>query len=318
MYPFDQAIVTSGKPLLTAARLQTLQVNVGRLCNLSCRHCHVGATPDRSEVMTWETMEAILAFARRTRPCSIDITGGAPEMNPHFRKFVEQLRREYFPVQVRTNLTVCFEPGQQDLFDFFRRHRVELVASLPCYLADNVDAQRGSGVYRQSIEALKQLNQQGYGRQKELSLNLVYNPGGPFLPPSPEVLEAAYRKELHGQHGLDFTRLLTITNMPIGRFLKDLQNAGKDAEYHQLLVTAFNPETLEGLMCRHQISIDWDGRLYDCDFNLALELPIDAGAPPTIYNTLPEQLLQRRIRTGEHCFGCTAGSGSSCGGALVA
>ena len=318
MHAFDQAITASGKPLLRAESLQTLQVNVGRLCNLSCRHCHVGAKPGHSEIMSWETMEAILTLARRCQPCSVDITGGAPEMNPHFRTFVEQLSQENFPLQVRTNLTVGFEPGQQDLFDFFLRHRVSLVASLPCYLADNVDAQRGPGVHQKSIEALRLLNQLGYGRHKELPLNLVYNPGGPFLPPSQEVLEAAYRKELREQYGLDFTRLLTIANMPIGRFLTDLEQAGQDLDYRQLLEKSFNPDTLEGLMCRHHISIDWDGRLYDCDFNLALKLPIETETPLTVFNAIPEQLLRRRICTGEHCFGCTAGSGSSCGGSLVA
>ncbi|PLY01213.1 MAG: radical SAM protein, partial [Desulfuromonas sp.] len=314
---FDQAILDSGSPLLHSQSLTALQVNVGRLCNLSCRHCHVTAAPGRLEIMTPETMEAVLHLARRCPPCTIDITGGAPEMNPHFRTFVAQLRREGFPVQVRTNLTVGFEAGQQDLFDFFHQHQVALVASLPCYLAENVDAQRGSGTYQQSIEAIRQLNRLGYGQPQGLSLSLVYNPGGPFLPPSQEDLEDAYRRELQERYGLSFTRLLTLANMPIGRFLEDLRHENKARGYCQLLEEAFNPETLDGLMCRHQISIDWDGRLFDCDFNLALQLPLNTKEPLTVFSADPEQLLVRRIRTAEHCFGCTAGSGSSCGGSLV-
>jgi radical SAM/Cys-rich protein len=318
MNAFDQAVTSDGRPLLKGESLDTIQVNLGRLCNLSCRHCHVGANPGRTEIMDWPVMEAIIALVRKSAPGRIDITGGAPEMNPHFRRFVSALRELELPVQVRTNLTVIFEPGQDDLPDFFQQHGVELVASLPCYLSDNVDQQRGSGVYEQSVEALKLLNSKGYGTADGLPLSLVYNPGGPFLPPDQEVLEAAYRKELNERFGLIFTRLLTITNMPIGRFLDDLRHEGKDDEYSQLLREAYNSETLDGLMCRHQICIDWDGHLYDCDFNLALELPLAEGAPVTIFDATPENLLSRTIRTAQHCFGCTAGSGSSCGGALVA
>lgn len=318
MQSFEQAIDASGYRPLTSEALPVLQVNLGRQCNLSCHHCHVGASPARREVMNWTTMEAVIALARSCRPRQIDITGGAPEIIPHFRRFVEALRADDFAVQVRTNLTVIFEPGQQDLPGFFRRHGVELVASLPCYLSDNVDRQRGRGVYDLSINALKRLNAEGYGLDDNLPLNLVYNPGGPFLPPSQELLEAAYRKELRERYDLHFNRLLTITNMPIGRFLDDLSHAGKDDDYRQLLREAFNPGTLEGLMCRHQVSIDWNGTLYDCDFNLALGLPLGHDAPQTVFEATPESLTGRVIRTAGHCFGCTAGSGSSCGGMLVA
>ena len=318
MPTFDETIYACGQQELTATSLSVFQVNMGRLCNLSCRHCHVGASPNRHEIMSEKTMAAIIDLAKACRPDIIDITGGAPEMNRHFRPFVTSLKEEGFAVKVRTNLTVLFETGQKDLPEFFRQHQVELVASLPCYLSDNVDAQRGSGVYGQSIKALKLLNEQGFGIDRNLPLNLVYNPGGPFLPPDQEVLQAAYRKELRQQHDLRFTQLLTITNMPIGRFLEDLRHQGKDKDYRQLLIDSFNPGTIDGLMCRHQVNIDWDGRLYDCDFNLALGMTVIDGTPDNVFAVNVEQLLNRRICTAEHCFGCTAGSGSSCGGALVA
>ncbi len=318
MNDFDRAVAESRGGALQAERLQTLQVNLGRLCNLSCRHCHVGGSPIRSEVMTWPVMEQILALGRALPGSPVDITGGAPEMNPHFRPFVEALVANGHPVQVRTNLTVFFEPGMEGLPEFYRRHKVALVASLPCYLSDNVDAQRGKGVYGQSVEALRQLNALGFGRRPELQLSLVYNPGGPFLPPDQAVLEAAYRRELRERFGIDFTSLFTITNMPIGRFLEELRRQGRDDDYRLLLAEAFNPGTLEGLMCRRQVSIDWDGTLYDCDFNLSLGLPLSPGLPRTVAEATPANLTRRAIRTGEHCFGCTAGTGSSCGGALVA
>jgi len=318
MLSFDEAVSRSGTPTLEAETPSTLQANLGRLCNLSCRHCHVEASPLRPEIMDWPVMEAILALAERCPGCRVDITGGAPELNPHFRRFVAALRERDVPVQVRTNLTVLLEAGQEDLATFFRRHRVELVASLPCYLADNVDSQRGLGTYDRSIEAIRLLNREGYGTRGELPLNLVYNPGGPFLPPPQERLEAAYRSELDERFGVSFTRLHTLANMPIGRFLDELRLAGKDDDYRRVLVEAFNPQTLDGLMCRHQVSIDWDGKLYDCDFNLALGLPLHSKAPRTVFEATADNLDRRSIRTGEHCYGCTAGSGSSCGGALVA
>jgi len=318
MRSFSQAASSCGQSPLTAGAITVLQVNLGRMCNLHCRHCHVGASPASRDVMDWPTMEAVLRFAETCKPRQVDITGGAPEINPHFRRFVADLRGSGFAVQVRTNLTVMFEPGQQDLPEFFRHHQVGLVASLPCYLSDNVDSQRGKGVYDHSIEALRRLNAQGYGLRADLPVNLVYNPGGPFLPPGQEMLEATYRRELNDRHDVHFTSLLTITNMPIGRFLEDLRQSGKAEDYRRLLREAFNPGTLGDLMCRHQVSIDWDGALYDCDFNLALGMSLGDPGPRTVFDIDPQTLPGRRIRTDEHCFGCTAGCGSSCGGALVA
>lgn len=318
MNSFDQHLGQCQQGPLQSAGISTLQVNVGRLCNLQCRHCHVSGSPNRTEVMDWPTMEAILRLSDSLPGVLVDITGGAPEINPHFRRFVKALRDKGHPVQVRTNLSIFFEPGHEDLPAFFRDQAVALVASLPCYLEDNVNAQRGSGVYDKSIRGLKALNELGYGSCEQLQLNLVFNPGGPSLPPSQEVLEAAYRRELKERHGIVFDRLIAITNMPIGRFFEDLRRQGKDEQYRDLLVENFNCHTVEGLMCRHQICVDWDGRLYDCDFNLSLELPLSEGLPESVTRASLPPLKKRLIATAEHCFGCTAGAGSSCGGSLVA
>jgi radical SAM/Cys-rich protein len=303
---------------LKSSAVQTIQVNLGLRCNLSCRHCHVEGSPQRTEVMTWETMQSVLRLAEALPQARVDLTGGAPELNPFFKQFVNTLCDMGSPVQVRTNLTVFFEAGQADTPELLASRGVHLVASLPCYLDDNVDNQRGSGVYKRSIAALRRLNSLGYGLKQELPLNLVYNPGGAFLPPDQATLEDAYRKELKERFNVDFTRLLTITNMPMGRFLSDLQRDGQAEDYKSLLEDNFNQETLEGLMCRHQICISWDGSLADCDFNSALGLTLDGSLPGHIDDLEPGQLQGRNIVTGEHCFGCTAGCGSSCGGALVA
>jgi len=303
---------------LQGAAVQTLQVNLGLRCNLSCRHCHVEATPARTEIMSWETMQSVLRLAADLPQARIDLTGGAPELNPFFRPFLDLLCEAGRQVQVRTNLTVYFETGQADTPEFLASRGIHLVASLPCYLDDNVDSQRGSGVYKRSIAALRRLNALGYGRQPELPLNLVYNPGGAFLPPDQLSLEDAYRRELNERAGVDFTRLLTITNMPMGRFLHDLQRDGQAEYYKNLLADNFNRETLRDLMCRHQICIAWDGTLADCDFNSVLGLSLSGGLPRHIDELDATQLQGRVIVTGEHCFGCTAGCGSSCGGALVA
>lgn len=314
---FDQRVAQEeGRPL-HALDIDTIQVNVGLLCNLQCRHCHVAAGPRRREQMDWETMEYILAEARRVRPRLVDVTGGAPEMNPHFRRFVESLRDDGFSVQVRTNLTVLLEPGYENLAPFMAGHGVGLVGSLPCYLEENVDAQRGAGTYGRSVEALRMLNGLGYGIHEELPLDLVYNPLGPALPPAQAGLEKAYRRELDRRFGIRFTHLHTIANMPIGRFWADLRAQKKDQTYQALLEENFNALTLPGLMCRHLISVDWNGTIHDCDFNLALHLPLSGGTPNHIRDFDPETLARRRIATGRHCFGCTAGCGSSCGGALV-
>jgi radical SAM/Cys-rich protein len=303
---------------LRSSAVQTIQVNLGLLCNLSCRHCHVEANPKRTEIMSWETMQSVVRLALALPEARVDLTGGAPELNPNFRPLVERLREAGGQVQVRTNLAVFFEPGQADTPEFMADRGLHLVASLPCYLDENVDNQRGDGVYRRSIAALRRLNALGYGLIDELPLNLVYNPGGAFLPPDQEKLEGAYRKELKERFGVDFTRLLTITNMPMGRFLTDLEQNGQADRYRSLLQENFNCATLEGLMCRHQICIAWDGTLADCDFNAALGLSLAGGLPRHVADLDPALLKGRPIITGEHCFGCTAGCGSSCGGALVA
>jgi len=306
-----------GSDGLHSKEINTLQVNLGLLCNQQCGHCHLEASPGRTESMQWPVMELVRKAAVKLGCRLVDVTGGAPELNPFFRRFIGAIRAEGIPVQVRTNLTVLAEPGMEGLPEFLRDHRVQLVGSMPCYLEENVRAQRGIGAYEKSIASIRRLNTLGYGSDPALPLNLVYNPAGPFLPPSQSALEEDYRRELGQRFGIRFNRLLTIANMPLGRFRAELgsQNTGKD--YLRLLRQSFNPETVQGLMCRHQISVGWDGALYDCDFNLALGLRVNHGAPDHIRDFEAKALSLRRIVTGEHCFGCTAGSGSSCGGALV-
>jgi len=316
MNAFDAKIIQStGRPL-TAERISIVQVNVGLRCNQQCVHCHVAASPKRREEMDWETMEHVLRVAREIDCNLLDITGGAPEINPHIERLVREARASDIPVQVRTNLTIHLEPGYEHVGRFLAGRHVGLVASLPCYLEENVDRQRGSGVYKGSIEAIRRLNELGYGRHPELTLSLVYNPVGPHLPPDQGALEEDYRRELRARHGIEFTRLITITNMPIGRFIGELKRKRKAEAYEQLLRDTFNASTIDGLMCRHQINVDWDGNMYDCDFNLALKLKVNHGMPTHIKDFDP-QLHQRRIETGPHCFGCTAGRGSSCSGALA-
>ncbi|UCE19646.1 MAG: arsenosugar biosynthesis radical SAM protein ArsS [Gemmatimonadota bacterium] len=317
MNEFETKIADISSGGLYADDIDILQVNLGLMCNQECAHCHLSCSPRRGEMMEWSTMELILDVVKRVECQLVDLTGGSPELHPDFRRFVEILRAKDLPVQVRTNLTVLLEEGMEATPEFFKDNGVQLVASMPCYLEENVRAQRGEGVYERSVDAIRRLNTLGYGSEEHLPLNLVYNPGGPFLPPSQVGLEADYRRELKGRYGIIFSRLLTITNMPIGRFQIYLRKQGQDEEYLQLLKESYNPQTLEGLMCRHQISVGWDGTLYDCDFNLALGLSVDHGAPDRIENFRLPELLPRRIVTGIHCFGCTAGCGSSCGGALV-
>ena len=301
---------------LAGMDIRTLQVNLGLRCNQQCVHCHLAASPERPECMEWETMVQVIQAAKAAGRPLVDLTGGAPELNPHFRRFVSALRAEGLPVQVRTNLTVHLTEEMAFLAEFLRDHQVALVASMPCYLSENVDSQRGAGTYQASIEGLRRLNAVGYGTA-ELPMYLVYNPAGPFLPPEQSALERDYRRELADRFGIRFTRLLTMTNMPIGRFLTELEHAGRDRDYINTLESAFNVATLDTLMCRHQVSVRWDGTLFDCDFNLALEVPIDHGASCRLSAFDRISLSGRRIVTGEHCFGCTAGFGSSCGGALV-
>jgi len=313
--PFDRRGAAVTGSVLHAEALEIVQVNVGRRCNQACTHCHMEASPQRSEVMAWPVMERVAAVAVEVAPVRVDLTGGAPELHPHLPELIRVLRSREIPVQVRTNLTALLEEGEA-LARFLRDQQVRLVASLPCYLEENVRAQRGPEAYAKSIRAITLLNELGYGRDPALGLDLVYNPAGPFLPPDQARLEADYRRELSSRFGIVFTRLLTITNMPVGRFWASLRRAGEQERYLSLLREAFNPRTLAGLMCRRQVSVGWDGRIYDCDFNLALGLPVDHGAAAALESFDAAALARRRIVTGEHCFGCTAGAGSSCGGAL--
>jgi radical SAM/Cys-rich protein len=317
MYRFEERLRSATGEDLRGTRLEVIQVNLGLRCNQQCGHCHLGASPSRTETMEWPVMDKVLEARRASRCPRVDLTGGAPELNPHFQEFVTVLRGEGAAVQLRTNLTVLLEPGMERVAGFLRDEGVDLVASMPCYLEENVTAQRGPGVYEKSIRALRRLNTLGYGTDGGPSLDLVYNPGGPFLPPRQADLEAAYRRELASRFGITFSRLLTITNMPIGRFGDSLRFQGQEQAYLDLLVEAFNPRTLEGLMCRRQVSVGWEGTLYDCDFNLALRLPVNHGAPARLQEFDAGLLASRRIVTGDHCFACTAGFGSSCGGALV-
>lgn len=312
---FDKRVVAQTGQQLHSLSLDTIQVNVGLKCNQTCVHCHVSSSPKRTEMMDWPTMELIINAVRDVNCRLVDITGGAPELNPHLSRFIEALRKQGKRVQVRTNLTVTLE--MQTIWQFFADHHIQLVASLPCYLEENVDKQRGSGVFDKTIEVIRHLNTLGYGSRPELPLDLVYNPLGTFLPPNQSSLETTYRRELGERYGIVFTKLITITNMPIGRFLQDLRRQGKEARYLQLLSDSFNPQTVDKLMCRHQIEIDWDGRLYDCDFNLALKLGVTPGTPMHIKDFDANALVGRRIATANHCFGCTAGNGSSCSGSLV-
>lgn len=315
---FDRRVADVDGGPLRGLSIDTVQVNIGLRCNLACHHCHVESSPARTEEMSWATMRSVLAAARRAGAGTLDITGGAPEMHPHFRPFVQAARDAGLKVIVRTNLTVLLEPGYDDLPAFFRRHGIRLVASLPCYLESNVDTQRGRGVYGGSVEAIRRLNAEGYGRQQRLVLDLVYNPLGPALPPPQAALEDDYRRELSARFGIAFTHLLTITNMPIGRFLHDLARDGRGTGYEQRLRDAFNPATLPELMCRHQLHVGWDGRLYDCDFNFAIGLGVNDPGCAHVHDFDPQRFARRAIATGDHCFGCTAGAGSSCGGAVVA
>lgn len=334
---FDERLSAEGLAPLCADGVDILQVNVGKLCNMTCRHCHVDAGPDRREVMRRETIDACLRALRVGRISTLDLTGGAPEMNPDFRYFVREARSLGVHVIDRCNLTILLARGYEDLVEFLAEHEVEVVASLPCYLEANTDQQRGTGAYQQSIEAIRLLNEHGYGRGTSGNvrasdasdgnssdgqgsggrcLTLVYNPLGPSLPPEQSQLEAQYREHLRANYQIEFDRLFTITNMPISRFLEDLLETGRYDEYMQRLVEAFNPAAVEGLMCRHTLSVGWDGQLYDCDFNQMLELNTAGGAPRHIDDFAADALAGRQIVTGPHCFGCTAGRGSGCQGAI--
>lgn len=305
-------------PPITRETISTLQVNLGYVCNLTCVHCHVNAGPNRTESMGAETIDQLIGLLDTLRPDCLDLTGGAPELNPHFRRLVFAARERGVEVIDRCNLTVLFEPGQEEMAQFLADQGVTITASLPCYLEENVEQQRGKGVYSDSIKALQLLNQLGYGVDDSRQLNLVYNPIGAYLPPSQLELEADYKRELGARFGIVFNQLFTITNMPIGRFGAVLLSNGEYHDYMSLLRNSFSADNLATLMCRSLVSIDWQGYLYDCDFNQMLELPVLASdGRKHIRDLLKDQSLQTAaIVTGEHCYGCTAGQGSSCGGAL--
>jgi radical SAM/Cys-rich protein len=312
---FEQHIFDVTHDGLRCLNLQTIQINLGLKCNQLCEHCHVQASPSRTEQMSGETMEAILSVTSNRPPVFIDITGGAPELHPHLERFLRSLVSQHHRVQVRTNLTILLDQQYKHFPSLYKELGIELVASLPCYLEEDVRLQRGTGVFEKSITALQMLNKIGYGTSSKLSLTLVFNPLEPVLPPEQKTLENDYRKYLAEHYNIQFTRLITLTNMPLGRFLDVLKE--KKPEYMRLLKDSFNPETVPSLMCRHQINIAWDGTLYDCDFNLAAGLPVTKKVPQHIKQFDQSALSAREIMTGPHCFGCTAGHGSSCGGALV-
>ncbi|HEU5246585.1 MAG TPA: arsenosugar biosynthesis radical SAM (seleno)protein ArsS [Candidatus Udaeobacter sp.] len=308
--------------VLRRTRTEILQVNVGKLCNLTCVHCHVNAGPKRKEIMTRKTFDRIIDWLAKTTIPTVDLTGGAPEMIPDFRYFIEQVRSLQADRHIidRCNLTILLEPGHEDLAQFLATKKVEIIASMPCYSAENVNAQRGEGVFEGSIAALQLLNSLGYGIDQELPLHLVYNPIGAVLPPSQAELEADYKRELKKHFGIVFNNLYTLTNLPIGRFASYLRHSNKLEEYMEMLMDAFNPATMNGLMCRNTISVGWRGEVYDCDFNQQLGMQwSDNGTRERLFlwDVDLDKIENRKIMTGDHCFGCTAGAGSSCGGAIV-
>lgn len=316
---FAKKLAESGLPELRATELEVLQLNLGRMCNQTCVHCHVDAGPDRKERMSREVMEDCLRSLDAHPVRTVDLTGGAPEMHPDFRWFVERLSETGCHIIVRCNLTIILANKKyHDLAEFYRKHRVEVVSSLPFYTADRTDRQRGKGVFEHSIEALKMLNAVGYGMpDSDLELNLVYNPAGAFLPGSQDELEKQFKRILMADHGIQFHKLFAITNLPISRFLEYLVRTEHYVGYMERLVNAFNPAAVAGVMCRNMVSVSHDGSIYDCDFNQMLDLPLSAGMPRHIRDLADANVAGRLIVTGRHCYGCTAGAGSSCGGSVA-
>jgi radical SAM/Cys-rich protein len=309
-----------GFPALRRSRLETLQVNLGYKCNQSCLHCHVNAGPNRTEMMSREILSDVLVFLQVSKVGNLDITGGAPELHPHFRELVSRGRELGVHVIDRCNLSILLEPGQEDLAGFLARHRVEVTASLPCYTEELVDRQRGKGVYEKSIRALRALNALGYGAAGSgLELNLVYNPQGPSLPPAQEQLESDYKRVLGERFGVVFNRLFTLVNMPIQRFGSTLVSKGRFNQYMDLLHGAHRDENLDAVMCRSLVSVDWQGYVYDCDFNQMLDLPLSLEGRKKVQlsELIGRDLSGNPIAVRDHCYGCTAGQGSSCGGALA-
>jgi len=312
-------LLNSDFPALQRTQLETLQVNLGYTCNQTCKHCHVNAGPNRTEQMSLETINDLLTFIRQHDIQKLDLTGGAPELNPHFRYLVREARKLNVHVIDRCNLTILSEDNQQGLAEFLAEHKVEVVASLPCYTQENVDEQRGKGVFDKSISGLQQLNTLGYAKpETELILNLMYNPTGAFLPPPQDMLEANYKEKLRHDFGIEFSHLFTLTNMPIMRFGSSLMSSGEFEPYMQLLKTAHSDDNLQTVMCRSLISIDWQGYIFDCDFNQMLDIPsrLDDITKRHIADLNINELERSNILVADHCYGCTAGGGSSCGGAL--
>ena len=305
-------------PTIRRSRLDTLQVNLGYLCNQQCLHCHVDASPRRTEIMDRGTVDNVIAFLHKKNISTLDLTGGAPEMNPHFKYLVKTAREMGVHVMDRCNLTVLEEPEHAQLAEFLAKNNVEIIASMPCYLEDNVNAQRGAGVFAKSIKGLQKLNALGYGASDELIINLVYNPQGPNLPPSQAELEASYKKILLDNYGISFNRLFTLVNMPIKRFGSALLSKGEFESYMHTLKSSHKDENLESVMCKSLISIDWQGYVYDCDFNQMLGIGLGAGKGKTHLRDLMDgDINDGPIVVMDHCYGCTAGQGSSCGGSLT-
>ncbi|MBI3133618.1 MAG: arsenosugar biosynthesis radical SAM protein ArsS [Bacteroidetes bacterium] len=318
--PFSEKLKAQQLFPLSVKPLEIFQVNVGKMCNQVCKHCHVDAGPDRREIMTRETMQLCLNALEKSGAHTVDLTGGAPEMNPDFRWFVEEISKLEKKIIVRCNLTIIVSNKKyHDLPDFFKKHKVEVVSSLPYYSSVKTDSQRGEGVFHKSVQALKMLNDAGYGKEKSgLILNLVYNPAGAFLPADQLALEREFKSKLKSNFDITFNNLFAITNLPVSRFLEYLERSGNYVSYMEKLINAYNPAAAENVMCRSTLSIGWDGYLYDCDFNQMLELK--TGLPESKQHISafdPELLQQRHIKTGQHCYGCTAGAGSSCGGTVA-
>ena len=316
-FDFGSVLRRNGYRQLNRFQIRDVQVNLGKLCNQACNHCHVDAGPKRKEIMNWATMKRIIDWCAKYDIKTVDITGGAPELNPNFREFAESCLGNGSKVISRCNLTVLFEPGQESLAEWYAEHKIALICSLPCYSKENLEAQRGKGVFKDSIRALKLLNSLGYGADPELSLDLVYNPNGAMLPPPQHDLEATYKERLAEDFDIRFNNLFTITNLPISRFRHYLERTGDYENYLNLLLENFNPDTVDGLMCRHIISVDWLGRVYDCDFNQMLDIHAGWRNARYLWELQPRELTDDRIAFDSHCLGCTAGAGSSCAGTLV-
>ncbi len=314
---FYGTLLEHGERGLKRVQVREVQINVGKLCNQACNHCHVDAGPKRTEIMTWATMAKIVDWCLINRVKSVDITGGAPELNPNFRRLVDACIALGAQVTARCNLTVFFEPGEENLPQWYANRRVKLICSLPCYTKEKLEAQRGKGIFDKSIRGLQLLNELGYGTNPELILDLVYNPGGAFLPPDQQQLEQTYKTRLFEEFGIVFNNLYALTNLPISRFRHYLERCGELDDYMDLLADNFNPATLQGLMCKHIINVDWLGQIYDCDFNQMLDLPAGWRKPTKLWDLQLSDLVNQKIALDSHCFGCTAGAGSSCTGSLT-